>query len=84
MIGYLGGPRRGALLYNLFHTYSAPLLLAAAGLFLGHASLISLALIWSAHIGLDRMLGYGLKLPSGFKDTHLGSIGGTRQSPESS
>jgi hypothetical protein len=72
MTGYLAGPRWGALSYNLFHTYTAPLLLAAAGLSLQHTALTSVALIWSAHIGLDRMLGYGLKLPSGFKDTHLG------------
>ena len=29
------------------------------------------ALIWLAHIGMDRLLGYGLKYPSAFKDTHL-------------
>jgi hypothetical protein len=72
MIGYLAGARWGALSYNLFHTYTAPLLVAAVGLSLEHTSVIAVALIWSAHIGLDRMLGYGLKLPSGFRDTHLG------------
>lgn len=75
MAGYLAGPRWGALSYNLFHTYTAPLLLAAAGLSLRHPALAAVALIWSAHIGLDRMLGYGLKLPSGFRDTHLGIQG---------
>jgi hypothetical protein len=35
----------------------------------------SVALVWFAHIGLDRMLGYGLKHPSGFRETHLGRIG---------
>jgi hypothetical protein len=75
MIGYLGGPRPGALVYNLFHTYTAPLLLATAALPLQQPLLISLSLIWSAHIGMDRCLGYGLKLPGGFRDTHLGRIG---------
>jgi hypothetical protein len=34
-----------------------------------------LALIWLAHIGIDRALGYGLKYASGFGFTHLGRIG---------
>ncbi|MCS4316879.1 hypothetical protein M2407_001178 [Serratia sp. BIGb0234] len=33
------------------------------------------ALIWGAHIGFDRALGYGLKYASGFADTHLGGLG---------
>ncbi|CAN5622679.1 DUF4260 domain-containing protein [soil metagenome] len=76
MLGYLSGPRTGALLYNLAHTYTAPVLLASAGLIAQNALLIPLALIWSAHIGLDRMLGYGLKMDTAFQDTHLGRIGG--------
>lgn len=80
MVGYLGGPRKGAMLYNLFHTYAAPLLLGAAGLLVSAALPVTLALIWSAHIGLDRMLGYGLKLPTAFQDTHLGRIG--RRAPQ--
>jgi hypothetical protein len=76
MLGYLSGPRTGALFYNLAHTYTAPILLASSGLITSNALLIALALIWSAHIGLDRMLGYGLKKDSAFQDTHLGRIGG--------
>lgn len=75
MLGYLGGPRIGARAYNLAHTYTAPLLLAAAAVVVPQPLLASLALIWCAHIGLDRALGYGLKLPGGFRDTHLGRIG---------
>jgi hypothetical protein len=75
MLGYLAGPRTGALVYNLAHTYAAPVLLAGAGLVVGLPLLPALALIWAAHIGLDRALGYGLKLPTGFRDTHLGRIG---------
>jgi len=71
--GYLAGPRRGAIVYNLAHSYVGPLLLTAALLLLNQP--LVLALIWVAHIGLDRALGYGLKLPTGFKDTHLGTIG---------
>lgn len=75
MLGYLAGPRRGAVVYNLGHTYTAPALLAVAGVLSGTGLLLSLALIWAGHIGFDRMLGYGLKLPTGFQDTHLGPIG---------
>lgn len=75
MLGYAAGARAGALAYNLAHSYAGPLLLGAGAAALGAGGLASLALIWTAHIGLDRALGYGLKLPTGFQDTHLGRIG---------
>ncbi len=75
MLAYLIGPRAGALVYNLAHTYALALPLALAGFYLGSAVAAALGLIWIAHIGLDRMLGYGLKYRSGFGDTHLGRIG---------
>jgi Domain of unknown function (DUF4260) len=71
MLGYLSGPQTGAVTYNLFHTYVLPGLLAALGLLTGSTLLVSLALVWFAHIGFDRMVGYGLKYPTGFFDTHL-------------
>ena len=71
MLGYLAGPRVGALAYDVVHTYALPVALGVAGVLAGSDTAIQLALIWLAHIGLDRMLGYGLKYPSGFKDTHL-------------
>jgi hypothetical protein len=71
MLGYLSGYRTGAVSYNLFHTYVLPGFLAALGLFTGSPLLLSLALVWFAHIGFDRMVGYGLKYPTGFFDTHL-------------
>ncbi len=37
--------------------------------------LIGAGSIWLAHIGMDRALGYGLKLEDGFTHTHLGLIG---------
>jgi hypothetical protein len=75
MIGYLAGPRVGALVYNLAHVYVGPILLALVWIGLGRPPVP--ALIWAAHIGLDRMLGYGLKYPSAFGDTHLGRVGKT-------
>jgi hypothetical protein len=71
MLGYLAGPRAGSAAYDLVHTYVGPLGLATAGVLGGADGLVAVALIWAAHIGLDRLLGYGLKYESGFKDTHL-------------
>ena len=78
MLGYLRSPRLGALTYNLVHTYVAPAMLALAGLALGPLA-FGLAAIWAAHIGFDRLLGYGLKLETGFEQTHLGPIGKARR-----
>jgi hypothetical protein len=75
MLGYLANPRAGAAAYNLIHTYILPLLLLAAGLFKPSTLVLSLALIWLAHIAFDRVLGYGLKYATFFKDTHLQHLG---------
>jgi len=75
MLAYLVGPRAGALAYNLLHTYALSVPLAFAGFALGSPVVSALALILIAHVGFDRMLGYGLKCTSGFGDTHLGRIG---------
>lgn len=78
MAGCALGPRRGAAVYNAAHTHLAPLLLAAAGLGTGWAWALPAALVWAAHIGLDRLLGFGLKYPARFTATHLsgGPAGG--------
>ena len=81
MLGYLAGPRPGAISYNVAHTYVLPVILGAVGTAAGGPAAIAGSLIWAAHIGLDRALGYGLKLPEGFRYTHLGVIG--RQPPPS-
>jgi hypothetical protein len=74
-LGYLAGPRIGAIVYNALHTTVAPLLLAIGGMIVLWPMAGTLALIWFAHIGFDRMLGFGLKYGSSFHDTHLGRIG---------
>ena len=71
MLGYLAGPRVGAAIYNAFHTYALPALVGALGMIFASPLAVAVALIWSAHIGMDRTVGYGLKYPSSFKDTHL-------------
>jgi hypothetical protein len=70
---YLAGPRVGAAAYNALHSYLGPLALAVGLLAAGASP--ALALIWAAHIGFDRTLGYGLKYPTNFGDAHLGTIG---------
>lgn len=74
-LGYLGGPRVGALAYNTLHTTIGPVLLAVTGYALQAPIALGVAAIWAAHIGFDRVLGYGLKYATGFGDTHLGRIG---------
>jgi Domain of unknown function (DUF4260) len=68
---YAAGPRVGAIAYNAAHSTIAPVALGAACLTTGGGLGVKLALIWLAHIGADRSLGYGLKYPTVFKDTHL-------------
>ncbi len=75
MLGYLAGPLIGAIVYNAFHILVWPAILVIAGLYSGEMLAVQVAAIWIAHIAIDRALGYGLKLPSGFGDTHLGRIG---------
>lgn len=75
MLGYLAGPRIGALSYNALHFLAFPALLLAAGAWLASPLSEHLAVIWLAHIAIDRALGYGLKLATGFQDTHMGRIG---------
>jgi Domain of unknown function (DUF4260) len=73
-LGYLAGPRVGSTAYNLAHTYAWPALLLGIGFATGTQLVMALGLIWAAHIGMDRLVGYGFKYPSGFKDTHLGRV----------
>ncbi len=73
--GYLAGLRIGALAYNAVHSTVLPIGLLLAGQLWSMNALTGYALIWLAHIGFDRALGYGLKYEAGFGFTHLGRIG---------
>jgi hypothetical protein len=72
---YLAGPKFGAMIYNAAHSYLGPMALLTAGLAGAAPLTLSIAMIWLAHIGIDRALGYGLKYAEGFAFTHLGRIG---------
>jgi len=76
LLGYVGGTRLGAIAYNTFHVTLGPLVCAALGFLLPSFDLIQIALIWGAHVGIDRALGFGLKYNAGFGFTHLGRVGG--------
>ena len=68
---WLAGPKIGATIYNVAHTYVLPLVLGSIGILADSDRAEQVALIWIAHIGADRLLGYGLKYPTEFKETHL-------------
>jgi Domain of unknown function (DUF4260) len=73
--GYLAGPVIGAHVYNALHSLVGPALLFAVATLGGWQIALAASLVWIVHIGTDRALGYGLKLTTGFRDTHLGRIG---------
>jgi hypothetical protein len=68
--GYLANPRIGSLAYNVIHTYAMAAILLGMGWFFYPSTLLA-GLLLTAHIGLDRCLGFGLKYPTAFKDTHI-------------
>ena len=72
---YLAGPKVGAAVYNAVHLYGFGLVVMALGWLADQPLITALGFLWLAQAGFDRMLGYGLKLASGFQDTHLGRIG---------
>ncbi|WP_158818148.1 DUF4260 domain-containing protein [Methylocapsa sp. S129] len=74
-IAYPVSTRAGAIAYNAVHSTLGPLALIALAAWLGWDLGERLALIWLAHVGADRALGYGLKYATAFNDTHLGRIG---------
>jgi len=84
LLAYMAGPRTGAAFYNATHSLIGAAAVLAFGCLFGSDLAISAGLIWCAHIGFDRMLGYGLKYASGFGVTHLGLIGRARLAPNNS
>ena len=75
MVGYLAGPRPGALVYNLVHNWAIGVAVLALAWWLGSPAITLVGAILVAHTGMDRALGYGLKYPTAFADTHFGWLG---------
>ena len=74
-VGYLAGPRVGAIAYDAAHSYIGAVVSLAAAVMFPTVIPLTVGLVWCAHIGFDRALGYGLKYSQGFGFTHLGRIG---------
>jgi hypothetical protein len=79
MAGYMANKKTGAVVYNIGHSLLVPIALFIAYLLFGGGLFLGLALIWLAHIGMDRALGFGFKLSKGFEHTHLGKIGKSKK-----
>jgi hypothetical protein len=72
LAGYLFDRKTGAWAYNVAHVYNLPVILGVVGFSAGKQWMLAAALVWVAHISIDRLLGFGLKYPEGIKHTHLG------------
>jgi len=82
LLAYVGEPAFAARVYNIVHSYTLPLTLAVAALAMNQSHILPYALIWTAHIGMDRALGFGLKYPEAFGRTHLGMHGKAARATE--
>lgn len=83
IVGYLANPRVGAFTYNLVHNWASGLAVLGLAAATGNVPVAMLGAVLVAHVGMDRALGYGLKLPTSFRDTHLGRIGRDRGAAQS-
>jgi hypothetical protein len=75
MLGYLVGPRTGAFCYNLAHHKALALSVGLAGWWLAQPLLLLAGTVLLFHSAFDRLMGYGLKYNTGFRDTHLDRVG---------
>ena|SRR5699024_6581893 len=73
-LGYLIHVKIGAILYNIVHTYTFSLIIVMIGFYIPNDIFLAVGLICTAHIGMDRLCGFGLKYPTAFKDTHFNRI----------
>jgi hypothetical protein len=71
LLGLLWSQRVGAVTYDLTHTYVPAAVLGLLGVLTGSGLAMALALVWFAHIGMDRALSLGLQYPDGSGRTHL-------------
>ncbi len=74
ILGYLINARIGAVIYNVFHTYTVPVVLVTVTFMFAIKLLLLISLVWCAHIGMDRLFGFGLKYKTSFHDTHMQKV----------
>jgi Domain of unknown function (DUF4260) len=79
MVGYLGGAHLGAIAYNLAHNTALPTVVVGLGWWQHQSLALAFGLVWLAHIGMDRLMGFGLKYNDNFQHTHLGHLGRTHK-----
>lgn len=79
LLAYFHSQRVGAIVYNIMHSYILPLMLLAYGFFVSSSNANQVAIVWIAHIGFDRTLGFGLKYSRGFRYTHFGKLGHSKE-----
>src|SRR6478609_9348544 len=56
MLGYLRGPRVGAIVYNVGHDLATGAAIAGFGLAIGSVPVAAIGAIFVAHSGMDRMM----------------------------
>ena len=78
LLGYVRGPRTGAIVYNLVHDLATGVVVFGLGVASGIVPIAAAGAVLVSHSGMDRVAGYGLKFPTAFGDTHLGHIGKDR------
>ena len=66
------------MVYNAFHNWFTAFAVLGIGLAANMPLVVLVGWILVAHVGMDRLAGYGLKYPTAFGDTHLGWIGRRR------
>ena len=74
LLGYLSNPKLGATIFNIGHTLSLPIILLIIGILINSSISIQIGIIWVAHIGYDKMKGFGLKYPDSFDSSHLNYV----------
>jgi lysylphosphatidylglycerol synthetase-like protein (DUF2156 family) len=70
-VGYTFGKRLGAHMYNVAHATPLPALLVGLGWWQDKSILLAVGIVWLGHVGMDRMLTFGLKYSDDFQHTHL-------------
>lgn len=74
MIGYLAGPKAGAITYNITHHRAIAIVVLIIGFYYGSVWVELAGVILFGHAAMDRMFGFGLKHSDSFHHTHLGWI----------
>ena len=74
MFGYLINKEIGSRIYNIGHTYIVPIFITLIFFLVQEALILQIALIWLAHISMDRAFGFGLKYAFNFEKTTIQKI----------